>query len=52
MAHEKLVWSDGSIFFVTFKIDNIEEYEMYEWKNDRSYEGEWKHNKLNGFILV
>ena len=52
MDHWKLVWSDGSIFSGTFKEDIIEGYEMYEWNNDRSCEGEWKHYKLNGFILV
>ena len=52
MDQEKLVWSDGSIFPCTFKENNIEGYEMYEWNNDRSYKGELRYNKLNGFIFV
>ena len=52
MDQEKQVWREGSIFSGTFKEDNIEGYEMCEWNNDRSYEGEWRNNKLNGFILV
>ena len=39
MDQEKLGWSDGSIFSGTFKEDNIEGYEMYEWNNYWSYEG-------------
>ena len=52
MDQENLRWSDGSIFTGTFYHNNIEGKGTYEWNNGRRYEGEWKDNKLNSFILV
>ena len=52
MDKENLRWSDWSIFIGTFYHNNIEGKGTYEWNDERRYEGDWKDNKLNSFIIV
>ena len=44
----KIIWKDGSSYEGTFEKDKFNGHGIYNWGNQRKYEGEWKDGKMNG----